>query len=174
MPGANDVGPPTAAVEAIEEPMPVHRIVEPTALFRTIFQEHGLALSVVLLHALLAHAGDAFGLFSLRRDLIDFGYVRMLVLAAVLWTPVLLAAEIHRTGNLAGAIGSFRERYLRPSTLLGVIVAALIFAHSALVHDAWKQLLGVVNPYTWDLRLAVIDRAIHGVDPWRITHSVLG
>ncbi len=138
------------------------------------WRDHGLALCLVSVHALFAYLGALSGLYTLRRHLFDVTCVRFLLLAALAWLPLLLASEIHRTGHIRGALGAMRSRYLKAEAVLGVVLAAVIFSHSAIVHDGWKQLLGVVNPYSWDTRLAVIDRAIHGADPWRLTHSVFG
>ncbi len=38
-----------------------------------------------------------------------------------------------------------------------------------------KNIIPVINPYSWDLSLMELDRLLHfGVDPWRILHPILG
>jgi hypothetical protein len=145
-------------------------------VLRMAWREHGLAFTALAVHAALAAAALTLGWAPVRRQFWHPGYTMILVKAAIFWLPILAAVELWRARQLprATAILSFRRRYLNPVTIIGVPLSALFFAHSALIHDSWKGLLGVVTPYAWDARLAQVDVWLHGTDPWRLTHAVFG
>jgi hypothetical protein len=113
------------------------------------------------------------GIAPMRRTLWHPSYTAQLLQSSLAWILVLLGLEAYRAGA-RNAVRSASERYGRPSILVGVPLAALLFAHTALIHDTWKAMLGVVTPYTWDVRLADADEWVHRVAPWRLTHAVLG
>lgn len=142
-------------------------------LLRTTLREHGLAFTIIGLHAAFALMAREAGIAPMRRTLWHPGYTLQLLQSSLVWVAVLLGLEAFRSGARNAASG-LRTRYGRPEILLGVPLAALLFAHTALIHDTWKAMLGVETPYTWDVRLASLDRALHFTDPWRLTHAIFG
>ena len=48
-------------------------------------------------------------------------------------------------------------------------VALLMPAFSAV-----KSSIGRINPFDWDATFITLDQAIHGTDPWRLLHPVMG
>lgn len=48
----------------------------------------------------------------------------------------------------------------------GVTLVSCLFA-------GWRSSIPVVHPFAWDARLDALDVAIHGTEPWRLTHAAL-
>lgn len=83
---------------------------------------------------------------------------------------------IFRARSLPELGAGLRREY--PAILERVLGAAWVLACVTTVFSAfidWKLLIGSTRPFTWDPLFADIDRAVHlGVDPWRLSFSVLG
>ena len=142
------------------------------AAVATVLREHGLPLAIVATHAAVYQAGIVLGwLPDPLGPLLAVRHTRTIVLVAIAWLPLLGALAVVRTRGqgLRAAWRHFRACYGNAATLLGLLPGAFFFAQSALVHDHWKNLLGVRTPYTWDATLARVDQVIHfGAHPWQL------
>jgi PAP2 superfamily len=81
-------------------------------------------------------------------------------------------------------------RSARPSKLFGKDVARLLHSPSPLIVGLpllvamllfnkgtleLKPMIPVINPFSWDVALMELDRALHfGIDPWRLLHPFVG
>lgn len=54
------------------------------------------------------------------------------------------------------------------------IIACLALPTLMAVFLMAKNLIPYVQPFAWDVRLAAIDRAMHGAMPWELLHPMLG
>jgi hypothetical protein len=69
----------------------------------------------------------------------------------------------------------FRRLYLNPARIAGALVAGLCIAAAINVFGAWKLSIPRVHPFTWDARLAALDRALaFGRYPWERLQPILG
>lgn len=140
---------------------------------RTACREHGLAIAVIAVHAFLAVVARESGIAPMRKAVWHPDYTLQLLQSSLAWILVIVGLQALRYG-VRDALPTAVRRYGRPHILIGVPLAALIFAQSALVHDTWKMMLGIATPYSWDLRIANADELLHGGVPWRWTHAVFG
>jgi len=140
-----------------------------------VAREHGLALAIVGLHTGIFLLGVATGVVpESPTPLNSAAHLRLLLSTAVVFVPAIVALEFIRSPTWSGRWSGLRSRYLNLGSLVGLVVGAVFIAHSAIAHDLWKNLLGVVTPYTWDTRLAALDTWMHGGLPSRFLDRSLG
>jgi membrane-associated phospholipid phosphatase len=146
-----------------------------------IFHGHALLAALVLLYAGIAvwlsqlhetsiHNEKAGGLFV--SFLID---VPMMIFFVLLWRLLHLTyidRDPDRITTLKAEVRAFvtdRER------LLGGIMAVLIMSGTLVAFAQLKNLIPVLNPYSWDEAFMALDRALHfGVHPFEIAHALFG
>ena len=136
---------------------------------RTVWREHRLPILLTAAHLGLYQLCFAIGVFPPPPwSFLTTGYAIRLLTFALCWLPLLVAISIWRRDRSIAIWQTIRSRYLNAATLVGVPIAVVFFAQAAVAHDAWKNLLGRLTPWTWDVRLADADRFLHfGIDPWR-------
>jgi hypothetical protein len=68
-----------------------------------------------------------------------------------------------------------RTGVLAPERLLPALAVLVVLGVFMDAFIAWKMSIPTFRDYVWDRRLADLDAWLHfGVDPWRLTHLVLG
>jgi len=70
-------------------------------------------------------------------------------------------------------------RYLKmlgdPERFSRLIMYTIIFMPFMTTFAAFKAVIPVLHPYTWDATFIAMDRALHGgIDPWHLTWAVFG
>jgi hypothetical protein len=143
-------------------------------LAQTVWLEHRLPVLLTAAHLGLYQLFFTIGVFPAPPwSFLTTGYAIRLLTFAACWLPLLVALSIWRRDRSVPIWQTIRSRYLNAATLIGVPIAVVFFAQAAVAHDAWKNLLGRVTPWTWDARLADADRILHfGTDPWRLLEPV--
>lgn len=137
-------------------------------------QEHGLAFTIVVIHVAIFELGVMAGVFPPSpTSLNSTTHVRLLLSTALGIVPALLALEYVRSSTWSERWAGLRSHYLNARSLVGLVAGAAFIAYSAIAHDLWKNLLGVVTPYTWDARLATLDTWLHGGLPSRFLDGSL-
>ncbi len=99
--------------------------------------------------------------------------VKSLLLKAMWCIPVIWGVELWRCRNPGEALLRFRNVYLTPRSIVGVLVGVLFIATEAYTHASWKSTIGWETPFSWDPRLASLDRMLHGANPWELLTPVL-
>ena len=107
-------------------------------------------------------------------DLLSFalpcGAIVMLVLRLVWYAAVLKPdSPIKQLGR------DLAELVRRPKLILTAlpVLAAMVFFNKAMIE--LKPAIPLINPFSWDLRFAEIDRALHfGFDPWVLLQPFMG
>jgi hypothetical protein len=92
------------------------------------------------------------------------------VVAVLIWIFLHVAAMAVRKEE--EPLKQIREKL--PSRLRLIILPALIFPVFLASFTTAKSAIPFVTGFGWDHYWADMDRAIFGVDPWTITHSLLG
>lgn len=69
---------------------------------------------------------------------------------------------------LSSAIANLLTR--RVFAIVPVMAVALLMP----AFSAVKSSIGRINPFDWDATFITLDRAIHGTDPWRLLHPLMG
>lgn len=80
--------------------------------------------------------------------------------------------RIHRAGEQQ-PLGRIRKD-IRLSRIVAILAAMVLAPITASAFTAAKSALPFAVPFYLDGALASFERALFGVDPWRITHSLLG
>lgn len=80
--------------------------------------------------------------------------------------------RIHRAGEQQ-PLGRIRKD-IRLSRIVAILAAMVLAPITASAFTATKSALPFAVPFYMDGALASFERALFGVDPWRITHSLLG
>lgn len=92
--------------------------------------------------------------------------VLRIVWIMVWWHPYHLTRTI---------IGDFREHLFNPKRVIPALLLGALFMVFFGAFSGMKNLIPVVNPYTWDPTFANLDARLHaGVHPWQLLHSILG
>lgn len=69
---------------------------------------------------------------------------------------------------------STSRRMLTAHRVVGVVLVSLAVSVVYAVYLEWKADIGLGIPFTWDARLAALDRALHGGHhPWELLHPLL-
>lgn len=145
---------------------------------------------VLVCSALAIAAGYAgelgLGLPGLMRDLWQGSSFTYLVVFLLLPLPLVLlvgrlAVRDSRGRFVPGvkgwrrALTQFHADFTRPVRLVRAATAAVAIALIINVYGSWKRALTTVRPFSWDERLADLDRGLHlGVDPWRLLQPWVG
>lgn len=146
-----------------------------------VFKEHRLAfvflasLFVVEL-ALAIHIGrTALGMSP--GDIFKLTDVSLILagwfLLPLLWLCLVVFALMRRRAPRPTRSLLRLMRYQRPWLIRGLVIALLQFP-LARGFATLKSAIPHNNPFSWDPIFASIDRSIFSVDPWVITHSLLG
>jgi PAP2 superfamily protein len=96
-----------------------------------------------------------------------FSYtVLRIVWIMVWWHPYHLTRTI---------IEDFREHLFDPKRFIPALLLGLLFMVFFGAFSGMKNLIPVINPYTWDPTFASLDARLHGgIQPWRLLHGLLG
>jgi len=147
---------------ALSSQPPGSRAAEGRGLLGAVFAEHRLALLLVAGYLVVAAPLLGWGLsgdWQLR-----FGYRWLLGGWVAGSAIVLLAARLR--GRLA-------ER-LRLQVVAGALLVLALAVPFQSTFNSVKQVLPRFVPFSWDARLAALDRTLHGgVDPWRFFAWIL-
>ncbi len=87
----------------------------------------------------------------------------------------LIALRRHPGMPLAAALGCELGRWgMDAAALLRSLPLLLLLPVFLSLFSSFKALIPMLRPFAWDLRLAELDRALHGgVDPWRLLEPLL-
>lgn len=87
----------------------------------------------------------------------------------------LTALRRHPGTPLAAALGrELGQRGVDAAALLRSLPLLLLLPVFLSLFSSFKTLIPMLQPFAWDLRLAELDRALHGgVDPWRLLEPLL-
>ena len=80
--------------------------------------------------------------------------------------------QIHRAGERQ-PLKRIRND-IRPSRVVAILAAMVLAPITASAFTAAKSALPFAVPFYLDAPLASFERALFGIDPWRISHAVLG
>nr|WP_321439556.1 phosphatase PAP2 family protein [uncultured Hyphomonas sp.] len=126
--------------------------------------------------------GAAFGLASLTRTPPpnplhgSFMVSSALMLNVGIWAVIGHAAyllfiekdlRLHRLAAFSASLLSRHNLYHR---VLPVMLTSLFLG----AFTAYKIMIPVVNPFSYDALFSDMDRMIFGTDPWRLTHALMG
>lgn len=141
---------------------------------------HSLAIGVVLAHMCAALVLPP--LFGVPNSYSPTVYVTTILaltgLAAVVFLLTYTAALAMAEGPRV--VGprlrkEMTQRILTPERLCQTAVMLLLFPVFAATFSYFKVAIPDLHPFAWDVRLAALDRFLHGgVDPWMILQPVLG
>jgi hypothetical protein len=113
-------------------------------------------------------------LSGVRGTAIYFGYVAtgasVSVVAVLVWIFLDVAAMARRKED--EPLKQIKARL--PSRLNLIVLPALIFPFFLASFTTAKSAIPFITGFGWDHYWADMDRALFGVDPWRITHGWLG
>jgi PAP2 superfamily len=138
-------------------------------------RDRDVAILTALIIAVLASALASRGISAFRPDsylanLILFFYVA-LVWAILRILKILFVDRPEEPTRMI--IGTFLTRELLPRYIsAGVVLACLLAFMPAF--SAMKGNISGFNAYGWDNVFITLDRQIHGSDPWRILHPLVG
>jgi PAP2 superfamily len=132
--------------------------------------------------AILLVLGQVVGLwFDSRPFSVMSQYaMRIVILApfmAIAGAAVLLIAFALRREKqpTRAALQFIRSRFATPGSAFAVGAAVLMIPILMGSFGTLKMMMPLMRPFNWDPALAAADRLLFfGVDPWRITHAVLG
>jgi len=75
----------------------------------------------------------------------------------------------------SGIEADFRLPTAIPLRLLSVLTVGLVMALFTDGFAAFKRVIPLIKPFSWDPQFQALDRLVHlGVDPWRISHAIAG
>jgi membrane-associated phospholipid phosphatase len=143
---------------------------EGRALWPLVWRDARWPVYVMAAHVALAVAVDVAGLLPVARNLLLNvpAFVTMLAVSALV-LPVLLGVSRLRHHSWRAA----QRRYLTLRPVIGVLVVAVFVAEESQIHEAFKRLLGRVNPFRWDAALSHASILLHGgVPAWRWLNPV--
>jgi len=149
-------------------------------LLRSLRETRLLFLTaLVAVTARLALAGLG-GWSGAVRDVLEpesFQYLLLLSLPTLSLALLVLRLEIRDPAGrwISGPAGRrlaadrFREDFLNPGSLARALVTLLALALIINTYGSWKRVMPDVHPFSWDARLANLDRALHfGTEPWQL------
>ena len=138
---------------------------------RRALSEHRLVFALVAAEMLGAALLDWSGRADTLRDGLP-GRARFVLARSATLTfyslPLLLAWERWQVRDVAGKEGwrlawrQFVAGRGNPRVLLGVVLAVLLTASVAVLHDGFKNLLTLGRYHSWDVQFAAWDRTLHG------------
>ena len=86
----------------------------------------------------------------------------------------ILVRERLRQKTWQKAWAEARRGPLANGRLMGLAESAIIIAWLFDTFGQWKNAIPVLGGFRWDAGLARLDHAVHGGDPWRLMHPLLG
>lgn len=130
------------------------------------------AVAGALLAAAVGHTID-FKIF-LYSDLI--GRTSLCVATTFMAGRIVYVMFAHRPARLTVfLIQDFRDFLMTENRLARALPLFLCFAVFVSVFTSLKTIIPVVHPFSWDVRLAELDRLLHGgMDPWQRLQPLLG
>lgn len=146
-----------------------------------VLRRHGLPFALAALYAgaaLIAYAAlDAPYRAPLTAWRVLFDSIAPTMV--VVWASGQILLHAHgRHGSLMTRAGwaALGRRMADADQLAGLAIAVLFFGPFLDVYAWWKAHIPAFHPFgPLDVAVAHLERALHGgVDPWRITHAVLG
>jgi hypothetical protein len=150
------------------------------AALRRAVRSHSLLAAIVVLHMLAAIELPVILGVSNNYSIGSYVTVFTIVVAgfAVLFALIypFYVALIIRPAQPGAYLGlQLREKLLSPKRI-GNAIPVLIMVPVAMSSFTWlKVMIPIVNPFTWDIRLAEWDRALHGgFYPWQLLQPLLG
>ena len=152
------------------------------ALLVTSFQAHALFFALIA-----AYMIGMLYVLSLTGTRVDMGvsWIMRSLMGLIIPTTLLsilimrfmhmvyfIRPKTSPTIYLAKDMGRFLSS---PARLLNAAPMILVLVYFVLCFSTIKELVPVVNPFSWDTTFMELDRTLHfGMDPWRILQPVLG
>jgi len=97
------------------------------------------------------------------------------VLAFFLGHAVYTMVVVRPEALIRHILTDLKETYLTPKRLLSGLTVVLLLPLFISAFTAFKSMIPIIQPFSWDPAFAAWDRAIHGgVEPWRLLQPVLG
>ncbi len=145
------------------------------------FRVHSLLFAIVALYLVAAYfvrqqAGSSVDLrpLAVMQGLVTL-VIPLMFLGVVVMRFYHVAVNVrpeHPLSYLLKDIGAYLSK---PARLLNAIPATIALIYFIECFTSIKSAIPFVNPFSWDLTLMELDRAVHfGVDPWRLLQPLLG
>lgn len=97
------------------------------------------------------------------------------VVSFVLGHAVYVMAFVRPVSLTQHILTDLKENYLTPRRLLSGLTVVLLMPLFISAFTAFKSMIPLIQPFTWDPSFAVWDRVLHGgIDPWRLLQPLFG
>ncbi|WP_338468472.1 phosphatase PAP2 family protein [Novosphingobium sp. ZN18A2] len=142
-----------------------------------MFGNLGLAYIILLAFAAVEFTAGAFWGLAPAANYFSYGGLRQMLpgwlLPGLIWFG-LLSVEITKR-QVDQPIRAFRKTvYMRRHWLTRGMLFILLMLPMGRAISSYKSAIPRIVPFYADPYLAAADRALFGIDPWRITHALIG
>lgn len=130
----------------------------------------GVAVWLSRLHETSIHNEKAGALFT--SFMID---IPIMVFFVLMWRLLVLTYIDRDPNRTATLLTEVRGFFLDRDRMIGGFLAVAIMSVTLIAFAQLKNLIPVLNPYSWDEYFMQLDRTLHfGWDPYQIAHALFG